>query len=63
MTIDADLARRGRRLRKTYLGTDNYLMGKRIGEYVKKQAEWRHRLHHPGQPRRRQHPAPRPGHA
>jgi ribose transport system substrate-binding protein len=35
MTIDADLAAEDADLRKTYLGTDNYLMGKRIGEYIK----------------------------
>ena len=34
MTIDADLAAEDASLRKTYLGTDNYLMGKRIGEYI-----------------------------
>ena len=36
MTVDADLAKEDAALRKTYLGTDNYLMGKKIGEYVKK---------------------------
>src|SRR6267154_302518 len=36
MTIDADLAKEDAALRKTYLGTDNYLMGKKIGEYIKK---------------------------
>ena len=35
MTLDADLAKEDAGLRKTYLGTDNYLMGKRIGEYIK----------------------------
>lgn len=35
MTLDADLAVEDSALRKTYLGTDNYLMGKRIGDYVK----------------------------
>ena len=35
MTVDADLAPEDAGLRKTYLGTDNYLMGYRIGEYVK----------------------------
>jgi ribose transport system substrate-binding protein len=35
MTIDADLAAEDSALRMTYLGTDNYLMGKRIGEYIK----------------------------
>jgi ribose transport system substrate-binding protein len=35
MTVDADLSVDDAALRKTYLGTDNYLMGKRIGEYVK----------------------------
>ncbi|MEF2551638.1 substrate-binding domain-containing protein [Aurantimonas sp. A2-1-M11] len=34
MTIDADLAEEDSDLRLTYLGTDNYLMGKRIGEYI-----------------------------
>ena len=36
MTLDADLAAEDSALRKTYLGTDNYLMGYRIGEYIKK---------------------------
>lgn len=36
MTIDADLSKEDSALRKTYLGTDNYLMGSRIGEYIKK---------------------------
>lgn len=36
MTVDADLAKENSALRKTYLGTDNYLMGKKIGEYIKK---------------------------
>ncbi len=36
MTIDADLAKEDAALRKTYLGTDNYLMGYKIGEYIKK---------------------------
>jgi ribose transport system substrate-binding protein len=36
MTIDADLTAEDSALRKTYLGTDNYLMGTRIGEYIKK---------------------------
>ena len=35
MTVDADLAAADAGLRMTYLGTDNYLMGKRIGEYIK----------------------------
>jgi ribose transport system substrate-binding protein len=35
MTVDADLAAEDSDLRMTYLGTDNYLMGKRIGEYIK----------------------------
>ena len=34
MTVDADLAAEDSSLRQTYLGTDNYLMGKRIGEYI-----------------------------
>ncbi len=36
MTIDADLAKEDSDLRKTYLGTDNYLMGQKIGEYIAK---------------------------
>jgi ribose transport system substrate-binding protein len=36
MTLDADLAAEDSALRMTYLGTDNYLMGVRIGEYIKK---------------------------
>ena len=36
MTLDADLAAEDAALRKTYLGTDNYLMGARIGDYIKK---------------------------
>src|SRR6478752_3252518 len=36
MTLDADLAVEDSALRKTYLGTDNYLMGARIGDYIKK---------------------------
>jgi len=36
MTIDADLAKADAGLRKTYLGTDNYLMGVKFGEYLKK---------------------------
>jgi ribose transport system substrate-binding protein len=36
MTLDADLSKEDAALRKTYLGTDNYLMGFKIGEYVKK---------------------------
>jgi len=36
MTIDADLAKEDSALRMTYLGTDNYLMGVRIGDYIKK---------------------------
>lgn len=35
MTLDADLTVDDAGLRKTYLGTDNYLMGVRIGHYVK----------------------------
>ena len=64
MTLDADLAAEDAALRKTYLGTDNYLMGVKIGDYIKKaQAEWRQDLPDRRQSRRRQHPAPRPGHA
>ena len=36
MTIDADLAKEDHGLRKTYLGTDNYLMGVKFAEYLKK---------------------------
>jgi ribose transport system substrate-binding protein len=36
MTLDADLRKEDTALRKTYLGTDNYLMGFRLGEYAKK---------------------------
>jgi ribose transport system substrate-binding protein len=36
MTIDADLAAEDSALRMTYLGTDNYLMGFKLGEYLKK---------------------------
>jgi ribose transport system substrate-binding protein len=36
MTVDADLKKEDAGLRKTYLGTDNYLMGERLGEYLKK---------------------------
>src|SRR6185436_6367802 len=35
MTLDADLRAEDAGLRKTYLGTDNYTMGYRLGEYVK----------------------------
>jgi ribose transport system substrate-binding protein len=35
MTLDADLAVEDAALRKTYLGTDNYTMGFRLGEYFK----------------------------
>jgi len=36
MTVDADLAKEDAGLRKTYLGTDNYLMGVKIGGYIAK---------------------------
>jgi ribose transport system substrate-binding protein len=36
MTIDADLGKDDAGLRKTYLGTDNYLMGVKFAEYLKK---------------------------
>jgi ribose transport system substrate-binding protein len=36
MTVDADLNKEDQSLRKTYLGTDNYTMGFKIGEYIKK---------------------------
>ncbi|MBC8131279.1 MAG: sugar-binding protein [Rhizobiaceae bacterium] len=35
MTIDADLSSEDASLRKTYLGTDNYLLGFKLGEYIK----------------------------
>ncbi|MBC7736836.1 MAG: substrate-binding domain-containing protein [Candidatus Saccharibacteria bacterium] len=38
MTLDADLAAEDAALRMTYLGTDNTLMGARIGDYIKKAA-------------------------
>lgn len=38
MTLDADLTKEDAGLRKTYLGTDNYTMGFRLGEYFKEQA-------------------------
>src|SRR6202521_5198527 len=34
MTLDADLKKEDAALRKTYLGTDNYLMGFRLGAYL-----------------------------
>lgn len=37
MTLDADLIKEDAALRKTYLGTDNYTMGFRLGEYFKQQ--------------------------
>jgi ribose transport system substrate-binding protein len=36
MTIDADLTVEDAALRKTYLGTDNYLMGVKLAEHLKK---------------------------
>lgn len=36
MTIDADLSKEDAGLRKTYLGTDNYLMGVKFAEHLKK---------------------------
>ena len=36
MTLDADLKKEDSALRKTYLGTDNLLMGFKLGEYLKK---------------------------
>ena len=64
MTIDADLKKEDSALRKTYLGTDNYLMGFRLGEYLKKaEAERRNGLPDRRQRRGRQHPAPRVRHA
>jgi ribose transport system substrate-binding protein len=35
MTIDADLLEKDRDLRRTYLGTDNYLMGVKLAEHLK----------------------------
>jgi ribose transport system substrate-binding protein len=37
MTIDADFTAEDAGVRQTYLGTDNYLMGYRLGEYIKEQ--------------------------
>jgi len=37
MTVDADLKKEDSALRKTYLGTDNYMMGYRLAEYLKKE--------------------------
>src|SRR5665213_2687359 len=36
MTVDADLKKEDAALRKTYLGTDNYLMGVKLGQYLTK---------------------------
>ena len=36
MTLDADLKKEDAALRRTYLGTDNYLMGFKLGEYLSK---------------------------
>lgn len=36
MTIDADLGKNDAGLRKTYLGTDNYLMGVKFAEHLKR---------------------------
>ena len=36
MTLDADLKKEDAALRKTYLGTDNYLMGVKLGQYLAK---------------------------
>jgi ribose transport system substrate-binding protein len=36
MTIDADLLAQDKALRKTYLGTDNYLMGVKLAEHLKR---------------------------
>ena len=36
MTIDADLLAQDKALRKTYLGTDNYLMGDKLAEQLKR---------------------------
>jgi ribose transport system substrate-binding protein len=35
MTIDADFTKEDAGVRQTYLGTDNYTMGVRLGEYIK----------------------------
>ena len=62
MTLDADLTGEDAGLRKTYLGTDNYLMGKRIGDYIKKAKPNGGKVcFDRRQPGRRQHPAPCPG--
>ena len=44
MTVDADLKKEDAALRKTYLGTDNYLMGAGSANTEEGQAEGRHRL-------------------
>ena len=60
MTLDADLKKEDAALRKTYLGTDNYLMGFRLGEYLKKaKPNGGTGLPDRGQCRRRQHSASR----
>ena len=48
MTLDADLTKEDAALRKTYLGTDNYLMGFRLGEYLKKAKQGRNGMPDPG---------------
>ena len=62
MTIDADLQPEDRALRKTYLGTDNYLMGVKIGRAPEEaEAEGRHGLPAARQPGGRQHQRARRG--
>ena len=64
MTLDADLKKEDAALRKTYLGTDNYLMGFRLGEYLKKaKPNGGTVCLIEGNAGRRQHSAPRLGNA
>jgi ribose transport system substrate-binding protein len=60
MTLDADLKKEDAALRKTYLGTDNYLMGFRLGEG---EAEWRNGLFDRGKCCGGQHSASRIRHS
>src|SRR6266851_36321 len=59
MTLDADLKKEDASLRKTYLGTDNYLLGFRLRVPEEGQAEWRDVLPDRGQRRGRQYSASR----
>jgi ribose transport system substrate-binding protein len=56
MTIDADLSKEDAALRKTYLGTDNYLMGVKVRRTSEDaEAGGRHGVPAARQRRRRQH--------